>query len=138
VRVPKALVGVLAVAASGVLLWCAREILTSELPRGAGVAAWVLWLVAAAALLTLVAWLRELAVHHDAIRGGGSWRPVPPLLLLWVGGLTAVVSLPLVLPGQTAAAGSTPAHASASSPTSGPATAPTTAPTTAPATPGRP
>jgi hypothetical protein len=127
---PKPLVWVLAVAGTGVLLWCARGILTSDLPRGAGVAAWVLWLIAASALLTLVAWLRELAVHHRAVRGGGSWRPVPVLLLLWVGGLTALVSLPLVLPGakaaaSTSASATTPPAASTVTPT---ATVPTARP----------
>lgn len=99
---PKPFVWMLAVAGLGTLLWCARGILTSELPGGAGVAAWLLWLIAASALLTLVAYLRELALHHQAVRGGGSWRPVPALLVLWVAGLTALVALPLVLPGGRA------------------------------------
>jgi hypothetical protein len=113
---PKPFVCALAVAGSGALLWCARGILVSDLPRGAGVAAWVLWLIGATALLTLVAWLRELAVHHQAVRGGGSWRPVPALLLLWVGGVTALVSLPLVLPGAQAAQASTAASPSTPAP----------------------
>ena len=129
---PKPLVWALAVAGSGVLLWCARGILTSDLPRGAGVAAWVLWLIAASALLTLVAWLRELAVHHRAVRGGGSWRPVPVLLLLWVGGLTALVSLPLVLPGAKAAAASTAASASTPAPAASTATPTRPVPTARP------
>jgi hypothetical protein len=121
---PKALVSVIAVAGLGVLLWCARGILTSDLPRGAGVAAWLLWLIAAAALLTLVAYLRELATHHHAVRGGASWRPVPSLLVLWIAGVTALVSLPLVLPGPSAASASSASSAAGGAPIS-----PTVAPT---------
>jgi hypothetical protein len=117
---PKALVWVLATAVLGALLWCARGILTSELPRGAGLAAWLLWLIAASALLTLLAYVRELALHHHAVRGGSSWQPLPALLVLWVGGLTALVSLPLVLPGEKAAAAAESATARVTNNTSPP------------------
>jgi hypothetical protein len=119
------------VAAGGVtaLSWCAKGILTSDLPRGALVAAWLLWLIAATALLTLGGYLRELARHHHAVRAGGSWRPVPSLLLLWVGGLTALASLPLVLPGQPAAA---TAEGGGSPRVSGPTASPTVSPTAFP------
>jgi hypothetical protein len=95
---PNLFVGVLAAACVGTLLWCAWLILAADLPRGAHVASWVLWLVATAAVVTLVAYLREFLSHRQAVGSDASWKPLPGLVLLWIGGLTALTSFAFILP----------------------------------------
>ena len=102
---PKLLVGVLAAACVGTLLWYAWLILVADLPRGATIATWTLWLVAAAAVVTLLAYLREFLAHRQAVGREASWKPLPGLVLLWIGGLTALVSFAFVLPDKSGAAG---------------------------------
>ncbi|GAA2738888.1 hypothetical protein GCM10009867_32430 [Pedococcus aerophilus] len=92
-----AFVGALAAVGVGTLLWSAWLVLTAPLPTGAATAAWVLWLLSVVALVTLVAYLREL-VRHGVLERRGSWKPLPGLPLLWVAGLSAVVAFPFVLP----------------------------------------
>jgi hypothetical protein len=113
---PKLLVGVLAAACVGTLLWYAWLILVADLPRGATIATWALWLVGAAAVVTLLAYLREFLAHRQAVGREATWKPLPGLVLLWIGGLTALVSFAFVLPDKAGAAGAeTPGTASTSS-----------------------
>jgi hypothetical protein len=113
---PKLILGALAAACVGTLLWCAWLILAAGLPRGATVASWALWLISAAAVLTLLAYLREFLRHREAVGREASWRPLPGLVLLWVGGVTALASFAFVLPDRAGAAGAdTPETASTSS-----------------------
>lgn len=102
---PKLILGMLAAACVGTLLWYAWLIVSAELPRGARVASWALWLVASAAALTLFAYLREFLRHREAAGREASWKPLPGLVLLWLGGLTAMVSIAFVLPDKPAAPG---------------------------------
>jgi hypothetical protein len=83
------------------LLWCARLILAADLPRGAHVASWALWAVATVAVLTLVAYVREFLVHRQAVGRDASWKPLPSLVLLWIGGLTALLSFAFILPDKS-------------------------------------
>ena len=99
-----AMVGGLAAAGVGTLGWFAAKIVAAPLPLGASVAAWTLWLIVAAALVTFAAYARELLRHNTALRRGGSWKPLPGLALLWIAGLTALVSFGFVLPDGPASA----------------------------------
>jgi hypothetical protein len=98
---PKLLVGALAAVCGGMLLWCARLILAADLPRGAHVASWALWVFATVAVLTLVAYVREFLVHRQAVGRDASWKPLPSLVLLWIGGLTALLSFAFILPDKS-------------------------------------
>lgn len=112
---PKLILGVLAAACVGTLLWYAWLILAADLPRGATIATWVLWLFSTAAVVTLVAYAREFLAHREAVGREASWKPLPSLVLLWVGGLTAMVSFAFVLPDKAPADGADdPATTSAS------------------------
>jgi hypothetical protein len=102
---PKLILGMLAAACVGTLLWYAWLIVSAELPRGARVASWALWLVASVAALTLFAYLREFLRHREAAGREASWKPLPGLVLLWLGGLTAMASIAFVLPHKAAAPG---------------------------------
>ena len=102
---PKLILGVLAAACVGTLLWYAWLILAADLPRGATIATWVLWLFSAAAVVTLVAYAREFLAHREAVGREASWKPLPSLVLLWIGGLTAMVSFSFVLPDKAPADG---------------------------------
>ena len=102
---PKLLVGVLAAACGGTLLWYAWLILVSDLPRGATVATWALWLVSTAAVVTLLAYLREFLTHRQAVGREATWKPLPGLVLLWIGGVTALVAFAFILPGKGGADG---------------------------------
>jgi hypothetical protein len=102
---PKLILGVLTAASILTLLWCAWLILAADLPRGAQLASWVLWLLSTAAALTLLAYLRELLGHRAAAGREASWKPLPGLVLLWLGGATALASFAFILPDKTDAAG---------------------------------
>lgn len=102
---PKMLMGVLAAACVGTLLWYAWLILASDLPRGATIATWALWLLSTAAVVTLLAYLREFLAHRQAAGREASWKPLPGLVLLWIGGVTALVSFAFVLPDKSGADG---------------------------------
>jgi peptidoglycan biosynthesis protein MviN/MurJ (putative lipid II flippase) len=102
---PKLFLGVLAAACVGTLLWYAWLILATDLPRGATIATWVLWLLGAAAVVTLLAYLREFLAHRRAVGREATWRPLPGLVLLWLGGLTALVSFAFILPDKSGADG---------------------------------
>ena len=95
---PNLSVGVLSAVCVGTLLWCAWLILAADLPRGAHIASWVLWLISTAAAVTLLAYLREFLTHRDVAGSGAGWKPLPGLVLLWIGGLTALVSFAFILP----------------------------------------
>ena len=101
---PKLILGALSAACVGTLLWCAWLILAADLPRGAMVASWTLWLISAAAVVTLLAYLREFLRHREAVGREASWKPLPGLVLLWVGGVTALASFAFVLPDRAGAA----------------------------------
>jgi cytoskeletal protein RodZ len=98
---PNLLVGALAAVCVGMLLWCARLILAADLPRGAHVASWALWVFATVAVLTLIAYVREFLVHRQAVGRDASWKPLPSLVLLWIGGLTALLSFAFILPDKS-------------------------------------
>jgi hypothetical protein len=102
---PKLILGVLAAACVGTLLWYAWLILAADLPRGATIATWVLWLFSAAAVATLLAYVREFLAHRAAVGREASWKPLPGLVLLWLGGLTAMASFAFVLPDRATADG---------------------------------
>ena len=126
---PNLLVGALAASCVGMLLWCARLTLTADLPLGAHIAAWALWLVAATAVVTLLAYLREFLMHRQAVGRDASWKPLPSLVLLWVGGLTALLSFGFILPDKSStngAEGPTKAGTSLTAQTVAPAPATTT------------
>ncbi|MEO6412752.1 MAG: hypothetical protein ABIO48_09220 [Pedococcus sp.] len=102
---PNLIVGALAAVCVGMLLWCARLILVADLPLGAHVATWVLWAVAAVAIVTLIAYLREFLTHRQAVGREATWKPLPSLVLLWIGGLTALVSFAFILPDKSSSDG---------------------------------
>ena len=117
---PKLILGVLAAACVGTLLWCAWLILAADLPHGAECASWALWLLSAAAVATLLAYLREFLGHRESVGREASWRPLPALVLLWVAGATALVSFAFILPDKAAAAGAgSPAASSVTHPALG-------------------
>lgn len=93
-------VGVLAVAGGVLLLWSAWRVLIAPLPTTAAAAAWTLWVLAVAALVTFVLYVREMA-RHGLGAGRASWKPLPGLVLLWLGGLTALVAFGFVLPERS-------------------------------------
>ena len=128
-----AMVGVLAAAGVGTLGWFATKIVAAHLPLGAGIAAWTLWLIVAAALVTFAAYARELLRHNTALRRGGSWKPLPGLALLWIAGLTALVSFGFVLPDAPASAEGTNRATTSTTTTPSPA-ATTGSPSRKPAT----
>ena len=105
---PNLSVGVLAAVCVGTLLWCAWLILAADLPRGAHIASWFLWLISTAAAVTLLAYLREFLAHREAVGSDASWKPLPGLVLLWIGGLTAMVSFAFILPEPTPSGSSAP------------------------------
>jgi len=119
-----------------ILLWSAWRVLTAPLPTAAATAAWLLWVIAVAALVTFVLYLREMARHglgsHHA-----SWRPLPGVLLLWVGGLTAVVAFGFVLPDRPGDTAQPDVDTAATSPstTAAPTPSSTRAPRTSPTAP---
>jgi cytoskeletal protein RodZ len=99
----------------GTLLWCARLILAADLPRGAHIASWSLWVVAVVAVLTLIAYVREFLRHRQQAGRDASWKPLPSLVLLWIGGLTALMSFAFILPSKASSEGaSAPAKAGTS------------------------
>jgi hypothetical protein len=116
---PKLLVGVLAAACVGTLLWYAWLILVADLPRGAAIATWTLWLVGTAAVVTLLAYLREFLAHRQAVGREATWKPLPGLVLLWIGGLTALVSFAFILPGGSGANGAETPETATTTSTSG-------------------
>ena len=95
---PNALVGALAAVGVGTLLWLAWLIVAADLTLGTSIAAWGLWLLVLLAATTVVAYTRELGRHRRKAARPGSWHPLPGLVLLWNGGLTAVPVLALMLP----------------------------------------
>jgi cell division septation protein DedD len=99
---PNILVGALAAVGVGTLLWCAWLILAADLTLGTSIAAWGLWLLVAAAVTTLVAYVRELGRHRTSVTRGGSWKPLPSLVLVWIGGATAVGVFLFMLPSSAA------------------------------------
>ena len=112
---PNLIVGALAAVCVGMLLWCARLILAADLPRGAHVAAWALWAVATVAVVTLMAYLREFLTHRQVVGREASWKPLPSLVLLWIGGLTALLSFAFILPEKASSDGAaSPAKANTS------------------------
>lgn len=82
-----------------VLLWYAWLVLRADLTTSTAVATVFLWLLAAAAVLTLALFIREAGRHHEEGLPGESWRPLPALVLLWIGGFTAFVVFPFMLSG---------------------------------------
>ena len=128
---PNLIVGALAAVCVGTLLWCAWLILTAELPLGAHIASWALWVVASAAAATLLAYLREFLSHRRAVGRDASWKPLPSLVLLWIGGLTAMVSFAFILPEPASSGGAEgPAKAGTSLTSQTIVTTPTSAGTT--------
>ncbi|SDP10188.1 hypothetical protein SAMN04489867_1420 [Pedococcus dokdonensis] len=115
---PKLIVGVLAAACVGTLLWYAWLIVSADLPRGARIASWSLWLVATTAALTLYAYLREFLGHRAAVGREASWKPLPGLVLLWLAGATAMLSIGFVLPDKAAGPGATSTETASTSLTS--------------------
>jgi cytoskeletal protein RodZ len=127
---PNLIVGALAAVCVGMLLWCARLILAADLPRGAHVASWLLWAVATVAVVTLMAYLREFLTHRQLVGREASWKPLPSLVLLWIGGLTALLSFAFILPDKGSSDGAaSPAKANTS--LTGQTVTSTPAPTTA-------
>ncbi len=118
---PKVLVGALAAVCVGTLLWCARLILATDLTLGTSIAAWGLWLLVAAAAITLVAYVRELGRHRHSVTSGGSWKPLPSLVLVWIGGLTAVAVFAFMLPSNAAESASQNTSAESPATTASPA-----------------
>jgi hypothetical protein len=106
---------VLAGLAGVLVLWCAWRIIGAELTLGTGLAAWGLWLVLTAAVVTAAFYVRELARHRVAGRGG-AWRPLPSLVLLWIAGATSVGVFGFMLPTRADSAPATPTAAAASVP----------------------
>jgi hypothetical protein len=99
-----ALTGAVSVVGTGVLVWCAWLLLRADLTTGTTLAAGALWLLAAVAVATLVAFVREAERHRKAVgrrAAASSWKPLPGLVLLWVGGLTALVAFPFMLSGAS-------------------------------------
>ena len=112
---PNLIVGALAAVCVGMLLWCARLIQVADLPLGAHVASWVLWAVATVAVVTLIAYLREFLTHRQVVGREATWKPLPSLVLLWIGGLTALLSFAFILPDQASSDGAEgPARANTS------------------------
>ena len=107
-------VGVVAAAGVGTLAWSAWKVVVADLPLSASVAAWALWLIVAAAAVTMVGYAGELARHPHTLRDLASWKPLPGLGLLWIAGLTAAVSFWFVLPSAPASAPTHPAETGAS------------------------
>ena len=114
--VARATVVALAVAGVVILLSSAWRILTAPLPGAAAAAAWTLWVVAVAALVTFVLYLREVA-RHGFGAGRSSWKPLPGVVLLWAGGLTALVAFAFVLPDRPGDSGQSEVDSAATSPT---------------------
>lgn len=125
---------IVALAAAGVvvLLWSAWRVLTTPLPNAAAAAAWTLWVLSVAALVTFVLYLREMA-RHGLGAGRGSWKPLPGVALLWVAGLTALVAFGFVLPERPADSAQSDVDSAATSPTT--QTTPSPSATGAPASP---
>ena len=104
-----ALTGVVAAVGGIALLWCAWLVLRANLTTGTTVAVVVLWLLAAGAVATLAAYVREVERHRsDRARHRSSAKPLPGLVLLWVAGLTALAAFPFML-SESSAAGATSA-----------------------------
>jgi hypothetical protein len=101
----QALVGVLAAVGVGTLLWCARLILAADLTFGTSAAAWALWTLVAAAVGTLLLYAREIGRHRHSVTRGGSWKPLPSLVLVWIGGATAVGVFLFMLPASASGGG---------------------------------
>jgi hypothetical protein len=99
------------------LAGCAVLLVRADLTAGTRIAAIALWLLAALAVVTLAAFVREVERHRGtasrpsgrrsaahgrrsrADRRPDSWKPLPSLVLLWVGGLTALAVFPFMLSG---------------------------------------
>jgi len=128
VRRPRhALTGVVAVVGGTALVGCVVQLIRADLSLGTRLAALGLWLLAALAVATLTGYVREVERHRRSThrgdgpspRGGrrvrgaqrsGSWKPLPGLVLLWVGGLTALAVFPFMLSGGATARSSAPAQ----------------------------
>ncbi|GAA4722761.1 hypothetical protein GCM10025782_20810 [Pedococcus ginsenosidimutans] len=130
---------IVALAAAGVvvLLWSAWRVLTTPLPNSAAAAAWTLWVVSVAALVTFVLYLREVARHGLGV-GRASWKPLPGVALLWVAGLTALVAFGFVLPERPADSAQSQVDSAAASPTTPTTPRPTTPRPTTTGTPTSP
>lgn len=99
-----AFTGVVAAVGGVALLWCAWLVLRANLTTGTTVAVVALWLLAAGAVATLAAYVREVERHRaDRARHRSSAKPLPGLVLLWVAGLTALAAFPFMLSGSSAA-----------------------------------
>lgn len=104
-----AFTGVVAAVGGIALAWCAWLVLRANLTTGTTVAVVVLWLLAAGAVATLAAYVREVERHRaDRARHRSSAKPLPGLVLLWVAGLTALAAFPFML-SESSAAGATSA-----------------------------
>ena len=104
-----ALTGLVVTVGGIALLWCAWLVLRADLTTGTTVAVVVLWLLAAGAVATLAAYVREVERHRGArAQLRSSAKPLPGLVLLWVAGLTALAAFPFML-SESSAAGSTAA-----------------------------
>jgi hypothetical protein len=101
---PAVIVGGLAAACVGTLLWCAWRIVGAGLPVGAAIASWALWAIVVAAAVTGVAFVREFLAHRLRVGARASARPLPALILLWVAGITAVGAFGFMLPNGSATA----------------------------------
>ncbi|WP_460937391.1 hypothetical protein [Phycicoccus ginsengisoli] len=107
-RPRQALTSAVAVVGGVALAWCAWLVLRADLTTGTTVAAVLLWLLSAAAVATLTAYVREVERHHGrGSRRRTSLTPLPSLMLLWVGGLTALAAFPFMLSGSSAAGATT-------------------------------
>jgi hypothetical protein len=124
---PTLIVGGLATACLGTLLWCTWLIVRADLPVGAAIASWTLWAIAMAAAVTGVAYLREFLAHRLRSGARASARPLPALILLWVAGITAVGAFGFMLPNGSASAQTGRETGARSETTQATTTAPTTA-----------
>jgi len=81
------------------LLWYLWLSIRADLTTTTALAVAFLWLLAAAAVLTFAAFTHEAGKHREFGHEQGSWKPLPSLLLLWIGGFTAFVVFPFMLSG---------------------------------------
>jgi hypothetical protein len=115
-----ALTGAVLVVGAAALAGCGALLLRADLTTGTRVAALALWLLAALAVGTLTAFVREVERHHRATQGARRARPgrradlrsiskpLPGLVLLWVGGLTALAAFPFMLSSSAGGKSSAP------------------------------
>jgi hypothetical protein len=81
------------------LVWDLWLSIRADLSITTAFAVGFLWVLAAAAVLTFAAFTREAGKHREFGHQEGSWKPLPSLLLLWIGGFTAFVVFPFMLSG---------------------------------------